>query len=552
MSLSSTNNRNDYVGNGNVDTYAYSFRIFDETDLLVTVRNTSDVETTLVLTTDYTVTGVGDAGGGNVVLVNSGQAWLDGGGDLLTNYALTIRRVRPLTQTTDIRNQGSFFPETHEDSFDHSIMIDQQLDEAIDRAVKLPETIASSVFDPTLPTDIAESPNGVVCINPTGDGWVVGTTLANINSAAASAAAAAASAASAATSAANAATSEANSATSEANAATSESNAAASAAAAASSAADSATSAADSLFYSQNPANDSVTNAALANMTAPAFKGRITVGSGDPEDLTAAQATSMLDNFVGDSGAGGTKGLVPAPAIGDATKYLRGNGTWASVPAGYTDEEAQDAVAGMIVDTATIDATYTDGTPELKFDVKANSIDNTFLSDMATQTFKGRTTAGSGDPEDLTATQATAILNVFTDLLKGLVPASGGGTANFLRADGTWAAAGGTGSFVTYANENITNGGNISVSLTTGFQYRRITGNGGAVSTSTTPLGSSAATDGVIVVLVGQSDTNTVTINNSDTAKGFILNGSMVLGQYNTLTMQYDSVADRWIERGRS
>ena len=39
----------------------------------------------------------------------------------------------------------------------------------------------------------------------------------------------------------------------------------------------------------------------------------------------------------------------------------------------------------------------------------------------------------------LDATQATALLDLFTDTLKGLVPASGGGTANYLRADGTWA-----------------------------------------------------------------------------------------------------------------
>jgi hypothetical protein len=38
------------------------------------------------------------------------------------------------------------------------------------------------------------------------------------------------------------------------------------------------------------------------------------------------------------------------------------------------------------------------------------------------------------------AAEATALLNVFTSLLKGLTPASGGGTTNFLRADGTWAA----------------------------------------------------------------------------------------------------------------
>jgi hypothetical protein len=65
---------------------------------------------------------------------------------------------------------------------------------------------------------------------------------------------------------------------------------------------------------------------------------------------------------------------------------------------------------------------------------------------MATNRFKGRTTAGSGDPEDLTGTQATVLLDVFTSALKGLAPASGGGTTNFLRADGTWAAPAGGGS----------------------------------------------------------------------------------------------------------
>lgn len=140
MSIASTTNRVDYTGNGAVDTYAYTFRIFAGTDLLVTVRDTNDVETTLTLTTHYTVTGAGDASGGNVALVNGAFAWLDGDGDLKTGFALSIRRSRPLTQETDIRNQGDFFPETHEDAFDHLVMISQQLQDQIDRCVKLRET----------------------------------------------------------------------------------------------------------------------------------------------------------------------------------------------------------------------------------------------------------------------------------------------------------------------------------------------------------------------------------------------------------------------------
>lgn len=74
--------------------------------------------------------------------------------------------------------------------------------------------------------------------------------------------------------------------------------------------------------------------------------------------------------------------------------------------------------------------------------IENNVVTNAKLSAVPTATFKGRITAGVGNSEDLTGTQATALLNTFTSSLKGLVPASGGGTSNFLRADGTWAAAG--------------------------------------------------------------------------------------------------------------
>lgn len=81
----------------------------------------------------------------------------------------------------------------------------------------------------------------------------------------------------------------------------------------------------------------SFTNAKLANMATQTFKGRTTAGTGVPEDLTATQATAILNAVVGDSGSGGTKGLVPAPAAGDAAKraFLLADGTWAtSVPVG--------------------------------------------------------------------------------------------------------------------------------------------------------------------------------------------------------------------------
>ena len=44
--------------------------------------------------------------------------------------------------------------------------------------------------------------------------------------------------------------------------------------------------------------------------------------------------------------------------------------------------------------------------------IAADAVTNTKLANMATQTIKGRTTAGTGDPEDLTAAQVRTILNV--------------------------------------------------------------------------------------------------------------------------------------------
>jgi hypothetical protein len=80
---------------------------------------------------------------------------------------------------------------------------------------------------------------------------------------------------------------------------------------------------------------DAVTNAKLANMAQSTIKGRaVSAGTGDPTDLTATQATAILDAMVGDSGSGGTKGLAPAPSSGDAAagKFLKADGTWAVPP----------------------------------------------------------------------------------------------------------------------------------------------------------------------------------------------------------------------------
>lgn len=82
--------------------------------------------------------------------------------------------------------------------------------------------------------------------------------------------------------------------------------------------------------------NNAVTNAKSAQMAAHRFKGNNTGSTADPIDLTATELTAELNALVGDSGSGGTKGLVPAPAAGDAaaSKFLKADGTWTAAGGG--------------------------------------------------------------------------------------------------------------------------------------------------------------------------------------------------------------------------
>lgn len=78
------------------------------------------------------------------------------------------------------------------------------------------------------------------------------------------------------------------------------------------------------------------------------------------------------------------------------------------------------------------------------------------LANIATARILGRVTASSGDPEELTGTQATTLIDVFTSALKGLVPAPGGsGSTRFLCEDGTWKSPTGEFSYTTKLSDTF-------------------------------------------------------------------------------------------------
>jgi hypothetical protein len=79
---------------------------------------------------------------------------------------------------------------------------------------------------------------------------------------------------------------------------------------------------------------------------------------------------------------------------------------------GYTDENAQDAVGGILTDTSTVDFTYNDAAGQITADVKDASITLTKQANLAQNTIIGRVTASTGVPEALTAANVRTIINV--------------------------------------------------------------------------------------------------------------------------------------------
>lgn len=134
------------------------------------------------------------------------------------------------------------------------------------------------------------------------------------------------------------------------------------------------------------------------------------------------------------------------PDEGDSGDVLTSNGTGVAPTfqppgggGGYTDENAQDAVGGIFVDTATIDFTYTDATPSITASVIDASVTLAKMANMATDSFIGRDTASTGVPEVLSASTARGVLGLATSdtpTLTGLL-LSGATASTVAGFDGT-------------------------------------------------------------------------------------------------------------------
>lgn len=130
MTVSTEVDHNEYTSNGVTTSFPYTFRVFDKSDLVVQIVDLEENITVLVLDTDYSVTGVGGYNGGNVMLRTA----------LTSGYRISVSRELPVTQETDLRNQGKFLAEVHEDAFDKLTMLIQQVFYNLSKVIKVPES----------------------------------------------------------------------------------------------------------------------------------------------------------------------------------------------------------------------------------------------------------------------------------------------------------------------------------------------------------------------------------------------------------------------------
>ena len=142
MTISTTIIKNSYSGDGSNRTFTYGFKIADEDFIEVIVKTnatgTESVRSIGTGSTNYSVTGVGEASGGSVVFVTAP----------LSTETVVLRRSTTQTQTLDLIENDNLPANSIENAFDKNLSLIQELQEQIDRSIKLSRanTMTSTEF----------------------------------------------------------------------------------------------------------------------------------------------------------------------------------------------------------------------------------------------------------------------------------------------------------------------------------------------------------------------------------------------------------------------
>ena len=131
MTISTTIIKNSYSGNSSTSAFTYNFKITDEDDIQVIIRSANGTETVKTITTHYTVAGVGG---------NSGTVTFTSGNIPASGETVVLRRSTPQTQAMDLIDNDPMSADTIETAHDKVTSISQELQEQVDRSIKLSRT----------------------------------------------------------------------------------------------------------------------------------------------------------------------------------------------------------------------------------------------------------------------------------------------------------------------------------------------------------------------------------------------------------------------------
>lgn len=135
MTIETTGNKKTYDGDDETTVFAYDFLIQEDADLLVYLYDATTGEyTDQTLDSDYTVSGAGDAAGGNVTFAEAPSS----------DYQVVIIRSTELKQENDYDDYSTFPADTVEDALDKLTAAVQDVSERVDRAVLYPKETSHS------------------------------------------------------------------------------------------------------------------------------------------------------------------------------------------------------------------------------------------------------------------------------------------------------------------------------------------------------------------------------------------------------------------------
>ena len=129
MTVSSLSVKNSYNGDNSTTSFAFTFPIHSSAELQVILRSSDGTETVQTLTTHYSIVDNG-ASGGQVNFVTAPA----------TGITVVLLRNTNLTQETDYISNDPFPAETHEAALDKLTLQQQELQEEVDRSLKLSRT----------------------------------------------------------------------------------------------------------------------------------------------------------------------------------------------------------------------------------------------------------------------------------------------------------------------------------------------------------------------------------------------------------------------------